>query len=121
MFRTMKMIFQARSIHEGKGYQEGFYRAMSWVYENHPLTFFTKYVFTILFPICLLSLALRNSLHLIVNPTCQRQRDKARDARLAKKRMETKGKDDMGVVEMDDEDLEELKQYPARPHGSYDE
>jgi hypothetical protein len=40
---------------------------------------------------------------------------------LAKKRMETKGKEDMGVVDIDDEDLEELKQYPARPHGSYDE
>jgi hypothetical protein len=35
--------------------------------------------------------------------------------------MDKKGKDDFGVVEMEDEDMEEQKEYPARPHGCFDE
>jgi len=61
------------------------------------------------------------SLHIIVDPTCDRQRDKERDAELAKKKLEKKGKDDMGVMELDEEDTEEPKVYPPRPHGCYDE
>jgi hypothetical protein len=61
------------------------------------------------------------SLHLIVDPTCDRQRNKERDAEIAKRKLENKGKDDMGVMELDDEDGEEPKVYPARPHGCYDE
>jgi hypothetical protein len=35
---TVKMIFNLRSIHEGKSEREGFYRAWGWLYRNHPRT-----------------------------------------------------------------------------------
>jgi hypothetical protein len=56
------------------------------------------------------------SLHYIVKPTCQRERDAARD----EKKMAQRGKNDSGVIALDDEDMEE-KVYPARPHGCFDE
>lgn len=39
---TLKIIFQARSIHEGKGYKKGFFRCAAWLWENHPRTFLAK-------------------------------------------------------------------------------
>jgi hypothetical protein len=38
----MKIVFHARSIHEGKGFEEGFFRAMAWVFEHHPKTLLEK-------------------------------------------------------------------------------
>lgn len=35
---TLKIIFNLRSIHEGKSEREGFYRAWGWLYRNHPRT-----------------------------------------------------------------------------------
>ncbi|KXS98949.1 hypothetical protein AC579_6729 [Pseudocercospora musae] len=35
---TLKIIWNARSIHIGKGSREPFYRAIGWLYENHPAT-----------------------------------------------------------------------------------
>ncbi|KAL0064681.1 hypothetical protein AAF712_008379 [Marasmius tenuissimus] len=35
---TLRLIWQQRSIHEGKSEKEGFYRAYGWLYENHPRT-----------------------------------------------------------------------------------
>jgi len=35
---TVKIIFNLRSIHEGKSEREGFYRAWGWLYRNHPRT-----------------------------------------------------------------------------------
>ncbi|KAG8791898.1 hypothetical protein FRC16_000234 [Serendipita sp. 398] len=35
---TLKIIFNLRSIHEGKSDREGFYRAWGWLYRNHPRT-----------------------------------------------------------------------------------
>ena len=35
---TLKIIWNARSIHLGKSNRHCFYRAMGWLYENHPLT-----------------------------------------------------------------------------------
>lgn len=35
---TVKLIFNLRSIHEGKSEREGFYRAWGWLYRNHPRT-----------------------------------------------------------------------------------
>jgi hypothetical protein len=35
---TVKIIFNLRSIHEGKSEREGFYRAWGWLYRTHPRT-----------------------------------------------------------------------------------
>ncbi|KAJ6445074.1 integral membrane protein [Purpureocillium lavendulum] len=35
---TLKIIFNARSIHLGKSSRRTFYRAAGWLYQNHPLT-----------------------------------------------------------------------------------
>ncbi|KAF7197324.1 hypothetical protein HII31_01375 [Pseudocercospora fuligena] len=35
---TLKIIWNVRSIHLGKGSRETFYRAIGWLYENHPAT-----------------------------------------------------------------------------------
>ena len=35
---TVKIIFNLRSIHEGKSEREGFYRAWGWLYREHPRT-----------------------------------------------------------------------------------
>ncbi|KAJ7775657.1 hypothetical protein DFH07DRAFT_732316 [Mycena maculata] len=35
---TLKIIWNLRSIHEGKSEREAFYRAFGWLYENHPRT-----------------------------------------------------------------------------------
>ena len=35
---TLKIIWNLRSIHEGKSEREGFYRAWGWLYRNHPRT-----------------------------------------------------------------------------------
>jgi uncharacterized protein DUF2828 len=36
---TLKIIFNARSIHLGKGERVAFYKAFGWIYQNHPRTF----------------------------------------------------------------------------------
>ncbi|KAJ7662973.1 hypothetical protein B0H17DRAFT_1171606 [Mycena rosella] len=48
---TLKIIWNMRSIHDGKAEREGFYRAFGWLYDNHPRT------------------AIAN-LHLLVEPVC---------------------------------------------------
>ncbi|KAF9558115.1 hypothetical protein CPC08DRAFT_724685 [Agrocybe pediades] len=48
---TLRIIWNLRSIHDGKGEKEGFYRAFGWLYKNHPRT------------------AISN-LHLLAEPTC---------------------------------------------------
>ncbi|ODN81650.1 hypothetical protein L202_02050 [Cryptococcus amylolentus CBS 6039] len=35
---TLKIVFHSRSIHGGKGYKDGFFRAVAWVWEHHPRT-----------------------------------------------------------------------------------
>lgn len=40
--RTLKIIFHARSIHEGKGSKKIFFRCASWLWEKHPRTFLAK-------------------------------------------------------------------------------
>ncbi|EIM80777.1 uncharacterized protein STEHIDRAFT_125778 [Stereum hirsutum FP-91666 SS1] len=35
---TLRIIWNARSIHDGKGEKELFYRAFGWLYKNHPRT-----------------------------------------------------------------------------------
>ncbi|KIY70939.1 hypothetical protein CYLTODRAFT_487700 [Cylindrobasidium torrendii FP15055 ss-10] len=49
---TVRMIWQLRSIHDGKGEKEAFYRAWGWLYDNHPRT------------------AIAN-LHLLCEPVCK--------------------------------------------------
>jgi Domain of unknown function (DUF2828) len=39
---TVKIIFNLRSIHEGKSEREGFYRAWGWLYREHPRTAITN-------------------------------------------------------------------------------
>ncbi|KAF8161509.1 hypothetical protein B0H34DRAFT_653995 [Crassisporium funariophilum] len=48
---TLRLIWNIRSIHDGKGERETFYRAFGWLYDNHPRT------------------AISN-LHLLVEPVC---------------------------------------------------
>ncbi|KAJ7189031.1 hypothetical protein C8R46DRAFT_935252 [Mycena filopes] len=48
---TLRIIWNLRSIHEGKSAREAFYRAFGWLYDHHPRT------------------AIRN-LHLLVEPVC---------------------------------------------------
>lgn len=48
---TLRIIWNLRSIHDGRGEKEIFYRAFGWLYDNHPQT------------------AISN-LHLLVEPTC---------------------------------------------------
>jgi hypothetical protein len=60
-------------------------------------------------------------LHLLVDPTCERPRSKSRARKAAKKVAE-----DGGVVSLDDDGevespLDELPEYPPRPHGCFDE
>ncbi|TXT15922.1 hypothetical protein VHUM_00425 [Vanrija humicola] len=98
---TLRIILHARSIHEGKGFKTGFFRSVAWLYENHPRTLFAN-------------------LHLIVDPTCERERSVKRDAAKAeRKRAANNGVEVLG----DDGDVEKAAEpeYPPRPHGSFDD
>lgn len=52
---TLRIIWNLRSIHDGKSEKEAFYRAFGWLYDNHPRT------------------AIQN-LHLLVAPVCVRRK-----------------------------------------------
>ncbi|KAF9072080.1 hypothetical protein BDP27DRAFT_1391451 [Rhodocollybia butyracea] len=52
---TLRLIWQLRSIHDGKAEKEGFYRAFGWLYKNHPRT------------------AISN-LHMLVDPVCRNRK-----------------------------------------------
>ena len=54
---TMRLIWNLRSIHDGKSEKEAFYRAFGWLYDNHPRT------------------AISN-LHLLVEPLCKAPKKK---------------------------------------------
>ncbi|KAJ7821900.1 hypothetical protein B0H14DRAFT_2371069 [Mycena olivaceomarginata] len=53
---TLKIVWNLRSIHDGKAEKEAFYRAFGWLYDNHPRT------------------AIAN-LHLLVDPVCVKSDD----------------------------------------------
>ncbi|OCF56291.1 hypothetical protein L486_06232 [Kwoniella mangroviensis CBS 10435] len=102
---TLKLIFQGRSIHEGKGWKEGFYRACAWLWEYHPRTFL-------------------ENLHIIVDPTCKRPRDPKRDEERRKRREERAAANNNGIVDLDEDgnvelDVPEDYEYPFRPHGTF--
>ncbi|KAK4687558.1 hypothetical protein P7C73_g2568, partial [Tremellales sp. Uapishka_1] len=111
---TLKVIFHARSIHEGKGYKDGAFRALAWVWEKHPRT-------------------LLANLHLLVDETCARPRSKKRDAEKAMnaeqaiKKVKTGDNGDrtMEVLMLDEDgevvDEEVKPEYPPRPHGSFND
>jgi hypothetical protein len=68
----------------------------------------------------------RDSLHLLVDPTCERHRSKARDAARSGNTANANEDDSMGVETLDEKgsiesNVAELPQYPARPHGTWDE
>ncbi|KAJ3872739.1 hypothetical protein F5051DRAFT_444905 [Lentinula edodes] len=52
---TLRLIWQLRSIHDGKSQKEGFYRAFGWLYKKHPRT------------------AIAN-LHMLVRPVCSNKK-----------------------------------------------
>ena len=58
---TLRIIWNLRSIHDGKREKEAFYRAFGWLYDNHPRT------------------AIQN-LHLLVAPVCTRPKVNVRAA-----------------------------------------
>lgn len=39
---TLRIIFHARSIHEGKGSKTAFFRCVAWLWNNHPRTLLAK-------------------------------------------------------------------------------
>ncbi|KAJ7253551.1 hypothetical protein C8J57DRAFT_1348451 [Mycena rebaudengoi] len=55
---TLRIIWNLRSIHDGKSENELFYRAFGWLYDNHPRTAITN-------------------LHLLVEPVCTTPKKKA--------------------------------------------
>lgn len=68
----------------------------------------------------------RDSLHLLVDPTCERHRSKARDAARSADTANANEDENMGVETCDEKgsiesNVAELPQYPARPHGTWDE
>ncbi|TYJ58471.1 hypothetical protein B9479_000678 [Cryptococcus floricola] len=102
---TLKIVFHSRSIHEGKGYKDGFFRAVAWVWEHHPRT-------------------LLENLHLLVDPTCPPTLNEKRDSTKRQKTEEeelNKG----NVVALDDEGDVDLGkppvEYSSRPHGTFDD
>lgn len=98
---TVKLIFHARSIHEGKGAEEESFQALAWLWQHHPRTFLAN-------------------LHMLVDPTCKRDRSKVRDEAKAKRLAEQALK--RGKVPEDEVMAEEDPiEYPSRPHGTYKE
>ncbi|EEB97578.1 hypothetical protein MPER_03073, partial [Moniliophthora perniciosa FA553] len=65
---TFRLIWQLRSIHDGKSEKEAFYRAFSWLYKNHPRT------------------AISN-LNMLVAPACVRKSNKIDKATGKKKQV----------------------------------
>ncbi|KAN0094455.1 protein of unknown function (DUF2828) domain containing protein [Tylopilus felleus] len=51
---TLRVIWSTRSIHDGKGEKELFYRAFGWLFENHPRTAITN-MHCLVDPVCLRS------------------------------------------------------------------
>nr|KIR89351.1 hypothetical protein I308_00356 [Cryptococcus tetragattii IND107] len=103
---TLKIIFHSRSIHEGKGFKDGFYRAMAWLWDEHPRTFI-------------------ENLHLIVDHTCPPPINEKKESKKRQKREKQQLKKG-NVLELNDEsdiDLgEEIpSQYSSRPHGTFDD
>ncbi|KIR36214.1 hypothetical protein I352_01160 [Cryptococcus deuterogattii MMRL2647] len=104
--RTLKIIFHSKSIHEGKGFKGGFYRAMAWLWDEHPRTFI-------------------ENLHLIVDHTCPSPINEKKGSKKRQKREKQQLKKG-DVLELNDEgdiDLgEEIpSQYSSRPHGTFDD
>ncbi|KAJ7218268.1 hypothetical protein B0H12DRAFT_1031955 [Mycena haematopus] len=58
---TLKIIWNLRSIHDGKSEKEAFYRAFGWLFDNHPRTAITN-------------------LHLLVEPMCVKSDQETRRA-----------------------------------------
>ncbi|KIR57185.1 hypothetical protein I315_00348 [Cryptococcus gattii Ru294] len=103
---TLKIIFHSRSIHEGKGFKDGFYRAMAWLWDEHPRTFI-------------------ENLHLIVDHTCPPPINEKKESTKRQKREKQQLKKG-DVLELNGEgdiDLgEEIpNQYSSRPHGTFDD
>ncbi|KAE8538801.1 hypothetical protein D1P53_005166 [Cryptococcus gattii VGV] len=103
---TLKIIFHSRSIHEGKGFKDGFYRAMAWLWDEHPRTFI-------------------ENLHFIVDHTCPPPINEKKESKKRQKREKQQLKKG-DVLELNDEgdiDLgEEIpSQYSSRPHGTFDD
>nr|KIR49849.1 hypothetical protein I312_00941 [Cryptococcus bacillisporus CA1280] len=103
---TFKIIFHSRSIHEGKGFKDGFYRAMAWLWDEHPRTFI-------------------ENLHLIVDHTCPPPINEKKESKKRQKRekQQLKKGDVLELNDMGDIDLgEEIpSQYSSRPHGTFDD
>jgi hypothetical protein len=91
---TLKLIFNLRSVHEGKSEREGFYRAWGWLYRNHPRT------------------AIEN-LRVLVDPLIERKLKE-------KKSKNSKGREDDSeeyVMDMDDPSEESQMTPQGMSHG----
>ncbi|CAK9781457.1 hypothetical protein CC85DRAFT_325756 [Cutaneotrichosporon oleaginosum] len=93
--KTLRIILQARSIHEGKGLKIAFFHCVAWLWDNHPRT-------------------LLANLRQIVEPTCERARSQKKDAAKAERNNNVVALDENGEPEKEPE-------YPPRPHGSFDD
>jgi hypothetical protein len=92
---TLKIIFNARSIHLGKSNKITAYKAFGWLAENHPLTFLT-------------------SLRWLVRPIIQKKVPKPESKEKAEPKKEEQD------VKMEDEDFEMLDENEADPNKAYD-
>lgn len=90
---TVKIIFNLRSIHEGKSEREGFYRAWGWLYRNHPRT------------------AIAN-LSALVDPLIERKIKEKKN-----KDGEKEAEDDLVLIDEDGEVTEEAKTIRGMSHG----
>jgi hypothetical protein len=92
---TVKIIFNLRSIHEGKSEREGFYRAWGWLYRNHPRT------------------AIAN-LSALVEPLIER---KLTSKKNKDREPSGEGDDDLVLIDGDGEEAEEEKNMRGVSHG----
>lgn len=93
---TLKIIFNLRSIHEGKSEREGFYRSWGWLYRNHPRTAITN-------------------LEALVNPLIERKLKEKRRDKDSKKL--SKDEDDVVLLDEDGEEVLEEKTVRGMSHG----
>ncbi|OCK81128.1 hypothetical protein K432DRAFT_381623 [Lepidopterella palustris CBS 459.81] len=98
---TLKIIFNARSIHLGKSSRFAFYRSFAWLAQNHPLT-------------------LLANLQWLTRPVIEKvKKDRAKGPEWVKKEGQDDEDDDMVMVEASDDEKKD-DTIPARPGKEHD-
>ncbi|KAF2192331.1 hypothetical protein K469DRAFT_620476 [Zopfia rhizophila CBS 207.26] len=95
---TLKIIFNARSIHLGKSNRISAYKAFGWLAENHPLTLLTN---------------LRWLVRPVIEKKVPKPEEKAKGAESGEKAK--KGDDDFDIIEAEDEKFDVVED-PSKVH-----